>query len=482
MRHIKYFYILLRNYLNFALREMRNNREKLVFTILVIALGVAVITAVHTFRQMLESSISNQVRELKGADLEIYSNRPLQDNFNAQSYIKQLKTHSQDTARMVRFSSMLRRDVSQPVKKSRQNKTALSNSCMIRVYGITAGYPFYGKVSTVPQGQWERLLQKEQGYAIVHPDILNYLDMQVGDYVKLGNLRLQIIAQFVLGHGGILNSSNVILPKIYVNLKDLPATGLLQINSRIRYSHLFKTQVDFDVLQWKKENYINAFEEAQIEIRTYHETLTSLQRFLERFTIFLSIVSLVVLFLGGVGAGSALNIFMQSKRRNVALLRYLGLRPQSIFIIYLFLALLLAFVSTILGVVVGVSLPLFLMKTSTFAEIVKQLPFALQAQFSWASVEQGILAGFCITLLFVLLPIWRLHKTPPLSILRNDFSRQKFWHNSRELAVTLFFIILMFAFAIFLSASQLSSLQMAFYFVTCLVTVLLLLFGVAWLL
>ena len=218
-----------------------------------------------------------------------------------------------------------------------------------------------------------------------------------------------------------------------------------------------------------------------IEIRTYEEAASGLQRFFMRLTAFLTIVSLVILLLGGLGVASALNVFMKARQDHVAVFRNLGLKPNQVFAIYFILAMSVGLCGSLLGALPGSLLPLLLSQSTAFQALFKLLPFALEINFSLRAFSHAMLSGLGTTLLFVLVPVYRLAHVSPLSILRKSASWQQVSSPLRRFLGFALIFACVFTLCLSLAAGPLRSWESAFYFSTFLALALGLLYLLSYL-
>src|SRR5208283_3318118 len=99
------------------------------------------------------------------------------------------------------------------------------------------------------------------------------------------------------------------------------------------------------------------FPEAGWEIRNRSNASPQLERNVERFTQFLTIVGLTALLVGGVGVGNAVKSHLDRRRDVIATLKSLGASGKRVFTIYLTQVLLLALVGGAIGAMLGAALP-----------------------------------------------------------------------------------------------------------------------------
>ena len=83
----------------------------------------------------------------------------------------------------------------------------------------------------------------------------------------------------------------------------------------------------------------------------------ALERNIERFTQYLTLVGLTALLVGGVGVANAIRGHLDRKRDTIATMKSLGATGGSVFTIYLTQAMALAFIGAIPGLILGAALP-----------------------------------------------------------------------------------------------------------------------------
>ena len=92
--------------------------------------------------------------------------------------------------------------------------------------------------------------------------------------------------------------------------------------------------------RWRRR--AQRFPQAGWDIRTRSKASPRLERNVERFTQFLTIVGLTALLVGGVGVGNAVKSHLDRRRDVIATMKALGATGARVFAIYLTQVLLLA--------------------------------------------------------------------------------------------------------------------------------------------
>src|SRR5262249_17260787 len=127
-------------------------------------------------------------------------------------------------------------------------------------------------------------------------------------------------------------------PRLLASEDALRATGLLQPGSLVRWHYRLQ-------LPMNKASDVNAnavatqartqLPEAGWDIRSRSNASPRLERNVERFTQFLTIVGLTALLVGGVGVGNAVKSHLDRRRDTIATMKALGASGRRVFVIYL---------------------------------------------------------------------------------------------------------------------------------------------------
>src|SRR6202044_3195558 len=140
----------------------------------------------------------------------------------------------------------------------------------------------------------------------------------------------------------------------------LRATGLLQPGSLVRWQYRLRLppadSSDGAVTAVGKQAQAT-FPDAGWEVRTRSKATPQLERNVERFTQFLTLVGLTTLLVGGVGVANAVSAHLARKRDSIATMKALGATGGSVFAIYCAQMLLVALFAAIIGAALGAALP-----------------------------------------------------------------------------------------------------------------------------
>lgn len=439
-----------------AARELRSSWTRLGLHMTAIALGVAALVAVNSFRHAVAGAVAEEGKALLGADVRLEASFPL-DSGAVAGVLDSAARAGVPLARVTRLGSMVQALPSGEVR-------------LLQVRAAEAGWPFYGEVETEPAGLWP--LTGEARRALVDPAVLIQLDVEAGDTLVVGGERF-VIAGTVRDLSGDTGLRTAIAPRVYVPAGSLDDTGLLGPGSLVEHQVFLGAGAEAALEAATGGDPDAFFRPRLVDYDTARERVddvTDAVAFLGRF---LGLVGLMALLLGGVGVGSAVHVFVRERLPAVAVLRCLGARERTVFTAYLLetgaLAVVGAAAGALLGVAVQAALPSVL---GSF------LPVSVPFRLHWGSAAAGLLLGAWLGGLFALLPLLDVRGVAPLQALRAGFEaktgpRDRWrWLTAGALLATV----------LLLSAWQAPNPRMGLAFAAALAGVLLLLWRVALLL
>ncbi|MEO8140535.1 MAG: FtsX-like permease family protein, partial [Gemmatimonadota bacterium] len=391
----------IRFVLRMAWREARASGSKLLLLTAAISIGVGALVAIGSFTDNLRTAVEGQSRGLMGGDISLSARSTpdaallaLLDSVT----IAAGSDTSRDRATVTNFAGMA-------------YVPRTSGTRMVQVSGIGGGYPFYGQVRTQPAGAWARLA--EGHYTLVDPSFLTALGAAIGDTMSLGESRF-VIAGTVTSFPGDVGIRSAFGPRVFIPASVLDETRLLTFGSRAEYQWFLRTPAKTDT-KMLADSWRARLRVRQAGIRTAVESEENLKEFLDQLGRYLGLVALIALLLGGIGVGSAVQVFIRRKRDGIAVLRCLGATSGQVFGIYLLQAVVMGFVGSAMGVVLGLLLQLAL--PAVFGAF---LPLDVTVRPSVSAILIGLGVGVWVALVFALLPLLAVRSVPPLAVLRRD--------------------------------------------------------------
>lgn len=374
-----------------ALRDARKNFSRLLLFMASLVTGIAAVVALDSFSHSMENDIDRNAKELVGADLVVNGDKPFGSAIlSIFDSTKTTQSSEADMASMVLFLHN-------------------NQSRLIRLVALEGPFPFYGKIETLPEDAYEKM--KGGGYAMLDETLASQFEVSSDDSIRIGTRVLKVagVVSSIPGGGGIMASFT---PSVYISMKELGATGLVQYGSRVNYKRFFKTDTDAQTEQLI-ENLKPVLKRFGYSYDTVQERKEGLgEGFLSIYRFF-SLLAFVALILGCIGVASSVHIYAREKREEVAVLRCVGSSGWQAFNIYFIQIFILGIAGSIIGSMLGIGIQQII---PFFLEGI--LPFKVDFSISWKSLGMGVLVGATVSVLFSILPLVSVRFVPPLTVLR----------------------------------------------------------------
>ena len=379
-----------------AWRDSRRSRARLLLFMASIVLGIAALVGINSFGDNLARSVSEQARELLGADLVLSANQPFAAGLEpALSKLGSARTREVAFASLVQF---------RPGKGTR----------LAQVRARDGGF-FYGDWDTQPRAAATRFADPNAAPgALVDDALLVQFGAKISDSVQVGQVTLPIIGR-VLKTPGQSGIASAVAPTVFLPLAQVTATGLVQRGSRVQYKRSYRFAPGTDVAAVVKGLQAR-LDQADIDADTVASRQQQTGRAFADLTRYLSLVAFVALLLGCVGVASAVNLYVREKLAAVAVLRCLGASGRQALLIYLIQTAGLGLVGATIGAALGAGVQGLLPRV-----LGDFLPVSITVSVSWPAILTGLVTGLLMAVLFALLPLLSIRRVSPLRVLRVAF-------------------------------------------------------------
>lgn len=376
-----------------AWRDSRRSKSRLFLFISSIIIGIAALVAINSFSDNLKDDINSQAKELLGADLELGSNDST-FNYGLVDTLEHVVSYENSFASMIYFP------------KNQESR-------LVDVRALEGDFPYYGKIETEPANA-ESTFRDGSRKALVDQSVLIQYDVEVGDSIRIGLVTFKIEGSLISSPSQSLGAT-LVAPAVYIPMKYLDDTELIQRGSRVYYRRFYKftnPPEGFDIEAQIRED-SDTLRIQDISSETIEERKQETGETFDDLADFLNLVAFVALLLGCVGVASAVHIYIKDKIRSVAILRCLGASGRDTFLIYLIQIGAAGFIGSLLGALAGTFIQTILPKV--FAGF---LPVEVNIALSWPSILGGLLTGIFVSVLFALAPLVSIRKASPLITLR----------------------------------------------------------------
>lgn len=402
--------------LRFALREMRGGLRGFYVFITCIALGSMAIAGVGSLAASLADGLGRQGQVILGGDLSFT--------------LVQQEVTPDEQAFLDRHGKVSSAATLRAMARNPDGKATL-----VEMKAVDNTYPLFGQAALDPPGTLAAALAQRDGTfgAAADPVLLARLGIKPGARLTVGNANFEIRAALTSEPdklaGGIGFGS-----RLLVSQDALRATGLLQPGSLVHWHYRLRLPANDTTDAAAKAvtaQARSAFPEAGWDIRDRSNASPQLERNVERFTQFLTIVGLTALLVGGVGVGNAVKSHLERRRETIATLKALGASGDRVFAVYLTQVLMLAAVGGAIGMALGAILP-FLISWTLGAII----PLPLEPAVHPAELVLALVYGLMTALAFALWPLGRAHDVPVGALFRDTVAPQPRWPRKIYIALT----------------------------------------------
>jgi putative ABC transport system permease protein len=417
--------------LRLALRELRAGLGGFRIFVACIALGVMAIAAVGSFAQSLADGLAREGRVILGGDASF-------------SLI-----HRETSAEERAFLAG-RGEVSVAATMRAMARSPDGRASLVEIKAVDGAYPLYGRVVLEPAGELAAALAQRDGThgAVADEALFARLDLEPGARLLVGNAEVEVRA-ILKTEPDKLAGGIGFGPRLLIGEAALRATGLVQPGSLVRWHSRLKLP-DSDASDRATESAVRAtraaFPDAGWNIRTRSNASPQLERNIERFTQFLTLVGLTALLVGGVGVANAVKGHLDRKRDVIATMKSLGATGGRIFAIYLTQVVVLALLGSVIGLAIGTALP-FLIAWGFGAVIPLPIEPAVQPE----AMALALVYGLVTALAFALWPLGRAHDVPAASLFRDEVAPDRRGPRKRYVAATVVAVSALAALAVLLA-------------------------------
>jgi putative ABC transport system permease protein len=391
--------------LRYAVRELRGGLRGFGVFVACIALGVMAIAGVGSVAQSLADGLARAGSMILGGDL---------------NFVLVQREANDDERRFLDARGKLSVVATLPTMV----RTADGRTTLTEIKAVDGTYPLYGAVTLEPDMPLPALLQQSgDAYgAAADPALLTRLDLKLGDRISIGKATIEL--RSVLKNEPDRLSGGIGLgPRLLLSQDALRATALLQPGSLVRWQYRLRlpaaAATDADLVSLEQQARTE-LPNAGWDIRTRKKASPQLERNVERFSQFLTLVALTALLVGGVGVANAVSSHLVRKRDAIATMKALGATGADIFGIYCAQILLVALFATLIGAGIGAGLPFAIV--TLFGNII---PLPVAPAFYPGELLLAILYGVLTALAFALWPLGRAHDVSVSMLFRDQTAPER---------------------------------------------------------
>jgi len=373
------------------LRDWRAGELRVLALALVLAVGS--VASVAFFADRVRQALTRDAHQVLGADVLLTADHPW----------------SAELRDAVARLGLARAESTTFVSMARAGDEAI----LAAVKAVTPGYPLRGKLRTAAQlyaPDADTSEVPDPGSAWLDERMMTALKVRAGDTIELGRSRFRVARVLTLEPDRGVSFMNF-APRILMRVEDLPATGLVQPQSRINYQLLAAGEraaiARFE--QWARARLgrgerVDSLENARPEVRAG----------LDRAQSFLGLAAMLSVVLSAVAIGLGTRRYVERHLDGYAAMRCMGATQPQLFALFAWEFLALALLASAAGCALG-----FLVQNLVAWWLARLVPGGLP-QPGPAPLAQGAATGLSLLLGFALPPLLQLKEMPALRVIRRD--------------------------------------------------------------
>jgi len=383
--------------LRIARRELRGGVKGFRIFLACLALGVAAIATVQSVARGIQDGLREDGRIILGGDVAVRTlfepGGPELEAWLAERGRTELSAELRAVARTGDDTS----------------------SVLVELKAAGDAYPLYGRVELDGGQDLADALAVRDGRPgiVVDPVVADRLALAPGDAVRLGDAEFAFRGVIRREPDRASGSGFALAPRAMIALSALDATRLIQPGSIVNWVHrvalpdgasaaaaMADLRRDFPANGWR--------------VRDHRNAAPQVGEFVGRLALFLTLVGLTSLLVGGVGVGNAVRAYVDSRVRTIAILKCVGAEGAVVFRTYLALVMALSLGGIAIGLAAGALLPL--LASELLADL---LPIPTRIGIYPDALVFAAAFGVLVALAFSLWPLGRSREVPAVALFRD---------------------------------------------------------------
>lgn len=390
------------NAFRIARRELRGGVRGFRVFLACLALGVGAIAAVGSIASSVISGLEEDGAILLGGDAALrMTHRDISPDERA------WLERSADISRVVYLRSMARAADSD--KRS-----------LVEMKMVDNAYPLFGALETSPAAPPSDLFARRGDVwgAVADTALLRRLGIGVGGKIVIGDATYEIRGTIDVEPDRVSGARALQLgPRFMAAAASVSDSGLVRPGSQVWYFYRIRLDDRTTLDAWKTD-LDQAFPDAQWVVRDRGNASPVIKRFIDRTTLFMTLVGLTALLVGGVGVSNAVRDFLAGKMQTIATLKCIGASSGLIFGAYLIQIMAMALVGIAIGLLIGGLAPALL------ADLLRDaLPLVARIGVYAQPLILATAFGILTALAFSIWPIARACDLPAAGLFRDSIAR-----------------------------------------------------------
>lgn len=323
------------------------------FFIMSFSLGLSGFFILDTFKYALNREVAQNAKNILSADFTISARRKISDQ--EQEKVQNVISETAIKSEAYEFFAMM---------------NSHKGTRLVLVKAIDTLYPFYGSIEFSSREKMQsgdaRSLKNN---VWISADLQTQMGLAEGETIQLGKKSFKV--QKVIQKDSTQTfRAATLAPRVFIDLEDLNATELIQFGSTYTHLFLYKLKDTNTSVAELVERLYKEIPDPAVRIDTPETASEEAGRQLNYLFDFLGLVAIVGLFMSSMGGAYLFRLYLNSKVKQIAIFRALGLTATQVFKIYvaqiMILSLLALIPSFLVAYILNPVFAKFLSQISTF--------------------------------------------------------------------------------------------------------------------
>jgi putative ABC transport system permease protein len=392
-------------YWSYPTRSLIRGGQRTILAIFCIAVGVMAVVALQLVGLSINNALTGNVVEANGGDLRMTST------------VLALTTKDINTFQQLKQSGQIT-DYATSTGIGSTYTTASGNVVSVDMRSVSKNYPLVGQPDFTKPSHNLRVQDLVTGDNVAISSVAaSDLNAHVGDKFTLKttpsnagepSLVVPVTIAAIYQSNGAYQGSLVIISADYLASIPGPNGTLLPAHYDSVYMSVPSGNIAH-VKQTLSSDFPNA------TLTSSQDLLNQRKQQVDQLRLFLQIVGLLALFIGGVGIINTMQVLLRRRRTEIAMLKTAGYQQGTLYSLFGVEAGILGLLGGIVGTLLGLGAS-YLVSGIVGNATQISLPISLDA----GTLISGLLIGFFTALIFGLLPIVQASQIRPLAVLRES--------------------------------------------------------------
>lgn len=405
-------------YWAYATRSLVRGGQRTILAIFCVAVGVMAIVALQLVGLSVNAALLGNIIAANGGDIRLNSDiAPLRQNDLA--YFDTLKRQGRITDYATSFD---------PGGSISLPDGQIESFAFV---AISSNFPLVGQADFIAPSSNLTLQSVVSGnHVAMSSTVFNDLGAHIGSVYRVKTLDGRFVPVTVAAEfreDGVFRGPQILIAQQTLASVPGPSGALVPAQYGVVYMTVPTANVNAVKAQLGQQ-----FPSARVI--TANDLLQQRQAQVDQIRLFLRIVGLLALFIGGIGIINTIQVLLRRRQVEIAMLKTTGYRQRDLYALFGLETALLGITGGLVGTLIGLGVS-YLVRGVVERAFFIHLPILLDP----LTLASGLLIGLATALIFGLLPIVQAGQVRPLSVLRELLEDRRF--SSRLMTIGLLMLL-----------------------------------------